>query len=143
VNQGFFVFVRSVDSRWQKFGSTSRHDACGKSVVSTLAGPNELSRWRCGWRRVRRGQPIRISSPVFRGVGAKKGVQAFYVCDAEVVEMTRSSLSVVGPHLFDLLSSAATFYIFVGAYLIGAHLNNLSSSSARDLSGRLCPATGR
>ena len=61
-------------------------------------------------------QSIRISSPVFLGVGVKNDVQALYVCDAEVVKVASSLLPVVSLHPLDLLPFAATFFVFVGAH---------------------------
>jgi hypothetical protein len=54
-------------------------------------------------------------------VGVKNGVQAFYICDAEVVKAAASLLPVVSLHPLDLLPSAATFFVFVGV-----HWNDLS-----------------
>jgi CRISPR/Cas system CSM-associated protein Csm5 (group 7 of RAMP superfamily) len=61
-------------------------------------------------------QSIRISSPVFLGVGVKNDVQAFYICDAEVVKVASSLSPVVSLHPLDLLPSAATFFVFVGVH---------------------------
>jgi hypothetical protein len=66
-------------------------------------------------------QSIRISLPVFLGVGVKNDVQAFYIYDAEVVKMASSLLPIVSLHRLDLLPSAATFFVFVGV-----HHNDLS-----------------
>jgi hypothetical protein len=61
-------------------------------------------------------QSILISSPVLLGVGVKNDVQAFYICDADVVEVASSLLPVVDPHPLDLLPSAATFFVFAGIH---------------------------
>jgi hypothetical protein len=61
-------------------------------------------------------QSIRISSPVFLGVGVKNDVEAFYVCDAEVVKVASSLSPVVSLHPLDLLPSAATSFVFVGVH---------------------------
>ena len=51
----------------------------------------------------------------------KNGVQPFYRYDAEVVKVASSLLPVVSLHPLDLLPSAQTFFVFVGA-----HENDLS-----------------
>jgi hypothetical protein len=61
-------------------------------------------------------QPIRISSPVFLGVGVKQDVQAFYIFDAEVVKVPYPLLPVVSLHGLDLFPSAETFFVFVGVH---------------------------
>jgi hypothetical protein len=54
-------------------------------------------------------------------VGVKDDVQASYIRNAEVVEAAPRLLPVVSPHPLDLLTSPATFAVFVGA-----HWNDLS-----------------